>query len=94
MSALFLWLRVFLAAPLTCRTSASPPKQKKQAEKVGKEDTLFDNLFSGAKSLEEKLAGDNAVKVLSAEGVRLRRGDAGFQLEYLLRVEEPDVDIW
>lgn len=51
--------------------------------------------------MDEKIAGadegataENAVKVKSVEGLRLNRGDEGFQLEYLLGIEEPDVNVW
>lgn len=41
-----------------------------------------------------KTTGLDNVKVTSADGVRLRRGENGFELEYLLSVEDPDVKIW
>mmetsp|Transcript_28899 Transcript_28899/g.71335 ORF Transcript_28899/g.71335 Transcript_28899/m.71335 type:complete len:350 (+) Transcript_28899:860-1909(+) len=52
---------------------------------------------SATAELNESVSGnspDDAAKVQSAEGVRLRRLENGFQLEYLLHIDEPVVKIW
>ena len=46
------------------------------------------------KVMSEKEAEDASVKVSSVEGCRLRRGVKDFELEFLLRLEGQDADVW